>query len=96
MLHLDLQHPWRLLLPKACIKVEARGAYPDLQRGLDFARNSSKQMKDPGRLSLATGVMVSLWWGNACSSGSMLFGPCYRHHAFRLRGPLDASRMLSR
>lgn len=50
MLHLDLQHPWRLLLPKACIKVEARGAYPDLQRGLDFARDSSKQMEDPGRL----------------------------------------------
>ena len=49
MLHLDLEHPWRFLLPKACVKVEGAGTVQNLQCGLDFARNSSKQMKDPGR-----------------------------------------------
>ncbi|OLP76162.1 hypothetical protein AK812_SmicGene43938 [Symbiodinium microadriaticum] len=48
MLHLDLKHPWRLLFAKGMREGGGGGTFQTLQCGLDFARDSSKQMKDAG------------------------------------------------
>ena len=76
MLHLDLEHPWRFLLPKACVKVEGAGTVQNLQCGLDFAHTSSKQMKDPGRACwldefprCIPGLEMSACWRDDFSDG---------------------------
>ena len=58
MIHLDLQNPWRLLLPKSCVKLEGPRPSRSLQNGLDFARDSHEPMKAPGHLAQKIGQRV--------------------------------------